>query len=83
MPKSILDAKRYDIEEKDWLILTSRRGSIKIRAKITERSQEGTVFVPYHFAEAPVNLLTLNSLDRLSRSPEYKVCSIKVEALPN
>jgi formate dehydrogenase alpha subunit len=77
------DAKRYDIEEKDWLILTSRRGSIKIRAKITERSQEGTVFVPYHFAEAPVNLLTLNSLDRLSRSPEYKVCSIKVEALPN
>ena len=73
------DADKLGIEEKTWLKITSRRGTIKIRTTITERSQQGTVFIPYHFAEAPVNLLTINSLDRLSRSPEYKVCAIKVE----
>jgi formate dehydrogenase alpha subunit len=73
------DGKILGIKDKTWIRLTSRRGSIKIRAKITERSQEGTVFVPYHFAEAPINMLTLNSLDRLSRSPEYKVCAVKIE----
>jgi len=73
------DAKRMAISDKDWLKLTSRRGEVKIRAKLTSRSQEGTIFVPYHFVEAPINMLTLNNLDRLSRSPEYKVCAIKVE----
>lgn len=75
------DAKRMAIEDKTWLKLTSRRGEVRIRAKITSRSQVGTIFVPYHFAEAPINMLTLNNLDRLSRSPEYKVCSIKVEII--
>jgi hypothetical protein len=28
-----------------------------------------------------VNLLTLDALDRLSRSPEYKLCAIKVDVL--
>jgi predicted molibdopterin-dependent oxidoreductase YjgC len=76
-----VDAERLGIEEKAWLNITSRRGTIKVKATITERSQEGTIFIPYHFAEVPVNLLTLNNLDRLSRSPQYKLCAIKVEVL--
>jgi formate dehydrogenase major subunit len=77
------DAERLDIGEKDWIRITSKRGSIKVRITITDRSQPGTVFLPYHFAEAPVNQLTLNHLDRLSRSPQYKLCAVKVEPLPN
>ncbi len=73
------DAEKLNLEDGDWLRLTSRRGTVNIRAKVTGRSQPGTVFVPYHFAEAPINLLTFNNLDRLSRSPEYKVCAVKVE----
>lgn len=76
-----LDAEKLSLKDKTWVKLTSRRGSVKIRTKITERSQEGTIFVPYHFAEAPINQLTLNSLDRLSRSPEYKVCAIQIETI--
>jgi formate dehydrogenase major subunit len=76
-----LDAERLGIRERSLLKLTSRRGSIEVKATITDRSQVGTVFIPYHFAEVPVNQLTLNNLDRLSRSPQYKICSIKVEVL--
>jgi len=73
------DAEALGIAEKSWIKVSSRRGTIKVRATITERSQEGTIFIPYHFAEVPVNQLTLDSLDRLSKSPEYKCCAIKVE----
>ncbi len=74
-----LDAQRLGIEEGAWIRMVSRRGSVKVRATLTDRSQVGTIFIPYHFAEAPVNQLTLNSLDRLSRSPQYKICAIRVE----
>ncbi len=75
------DAEALGIEEKSWIKVSSRRGAIKVRATITTRSQEGTIFIPYHFAEVPVNQLTLDSLDRLSKSPEYKCCAIKVEPI--
>jgi predicted molibdopterin-dependent oxidoreductase YjgC len=75
------DADRLGIRERSLLKISSRRGTIEVRATITDRSQLGTVFIPYHFAEVPVNNLTLNNLDRLSRSPQYKICAIKVEVL--
>ena len=76
-----VDAKRLGIEEKALIRITSRRGTIRVKATITERSQEGTIFIPYHFAEVPVNNLTLNNLDRLSKSPQYKLCAVKVDIL--
>jgi predicted molibdopterin-dependent oxidoreductase YjgC len=75
------DAERLGIREKSRIRITSRRGSFEIRATITDRSQEGTIFASYNFAEVPVNNVTLDELDRLSRTPEYKLCAVKVEVL--
>ncbi|MCG2743744.1 MAG: hypothetical protein L6271_07425 [Desulfobacteraceae bacterium] len=72
-----VDAARLGIADLDTIEVSSRRGSVQLRAKISDRSQVGTIAIPYHFAEVPVNNLTLNSLDRLSRSPQYKICAIK------
>ncbi len=76
-----VDAAHYRITEGDWVRMTSRRGSVQMRATITDRSQKGTIFTTYNHTEALVNFLTLDALDRLSRSPEYKLCAIKVEVL--
>ena len=73
------DARRLGVNDGDMVRLSSRRGSVEIRAMVTERTQEGTVSAPYNFIETPVNYLTLDALDRLSRTPEYKLCAIKVE----
>lgn len=75
------DAEKFGITDGSWVRLTSRRGSVEMRAKITDRSQEGTIFATYNHLETLVNLLTLDALDRLSRTPEYKLCAIKVEVL--
>jgi formate dehydrogenase major subunit len=76
-----VDAERLGIEEKSRVRLTSRRGSVEMRATITDRSQQGTIFCTYNHLATLVNLLTLDALDRLSRTPEYKLCAIKVEVL--
>jgi predicted molibdopterin-dependent oxidoreductase YjgC len=72
------DAARLGIVDLDEIEISSRRGTVQLRAKLTDRSQIGTIAIPYHFAEVPINNLTLNHLDRLSRSPQYKICAIKV-----
>jgi len=77
------DAERMGISEKSLVRISSRRGSVTMRATITERSQEGTVFTVYNFQETPVNYLTLDALDRLSKTPEYKLCAVKVALVQN
>ncbi|MBU4186349.1 MAG: hypothetical protein KKC23_09175 [Proteobacteria bacterium] len=39
---------------------------------------EGTVFIPFHFGEMAVNLLTNDALDPVARIPEFKVCAVSV-----
>jgi formate dehydrogenase alpha subunit len=75
------DANRFAVDDGDTVRLSSRRGSVDMKVTITDRSQEGTVFTTYNHSHTPVNLLTLDALDRLSRTPEYKLCAIKVEKL--
>jgi formate dehydrogenase alpha subunit len=73
------DAKELDIKEKEEIIISSRRGSIKIKALITEKVARKTVFIPFHFREACANILTIDALDPLAKIPEYKVCAVKLE----
>jgi formate dehydrogenase alpha subunit len=73
------DAARYGIEEGDYIRVISRRGRIEARAHITDRAVEGTIFVPFHYAEAAVNRLTHGHLDPVAKIPGYKVCAVRLE----
>jgi len=73
------DAERLGIGEDDLLKISSRRGSIKVKAWVTERPAAGVVFVPFHFFEVQVNRLTNAALDPVAKIPEYKVCAVAVE----
>jgi len=73
------DAARLGVKDDDLLAITSRRGSIKVKAWLSDRPASGVVFVPFHFHEVAVNRLTIAALDPVAKIPEYKVCAIKVE----
>jgi len=75
------DAREIDIAAGDWIRVRSRRGKIQVKALITERSPRGLVFIPFHFAEAAANELTLDARDPLAKIPDYKVCAIALEPL--
>jgi anaerobic selenocysteine-containing dehydrogenase len=59
--------------------VSTRRGAIETRAWVVERVAEGSLYIPFHFAEAAANRLTNDALDPISRIPEYKVCAAKLE----
>jgi predicted molibdopterin-dependent oxidoreductase YjgC len=75
------DAGRCGIPDGARVRLRSRRGVITARALVTARITPGTVFVPFHFAEAAANELTHAALDPIARIPEYKVCAVALEPL--
>ena len=72
------DARRLAIEDGADVVVESRRGRITIAANVTTRVREGTVFVPFHFAEAAANRLTNAALDAEAKIPEFKVCACRV-----
>jgi predicted molibdopterin-dependent oxidoreductase YjgC len=74
------DAARFGISEGQMIKITSRRGTLKAKTQITQKSPQGTIFMNFHFAESPVNLLTNPVLDPTGMIPEYKVCAVKLEA---
>jgi formate dehydrogenase alpha subunit len=72
------DAKKLGIKNNEIVELTSRRGSIKLKAEITKRVPQNVVFSTFHFHEAPVNMLTNSAYDPIAKIPEYKGCAVKV-----
>jgi len=73
------DANRLGIDSGDWVKVSSRRGKIKVRAKVTERSQKGIVFLTFHYDKALTNILTSEHRDPITGTPEYKFCAVKIE----
>ncbi|MEW5919401.1 MAG: formate dehydrogenase subunit alpha [Bacillota bacterium] len=72
------DASKYQIETGDRVKVASRRGDITVTANVTPDILPGVVFIPWHFAEQPVNKLTNDALDPVAKTPETKVCAVKI-----
>ena len=74
------DAAMLGIADGMPVRVTSRRGAIVLRAAVTEKTTPGVVFIPFHFAEAAANLLTIDALDPQAKIPEFKACAVSVFA---
>jgi predicted molibdopterin-dependent oxidoreductase YjgC len=72
------DAARLGIRNRDMVEISSRRGTLTIRAEVTGRVPRRVVFSTFHFHEAPINLLTNPAHDPVSGIPEYKGCAVKI-----
>jgi formate dehydrogenase alpha subunit len=73
------DADQYQIKEGDVVKVVSKRGEIEAKAEISEQAFKGTIFIPFHYADAAANNLTHAALDPISKIPEYKVCAVRLE----
>ncbi len=73
------DASALGIADGEMVKVTSRRGEITAKAKVTEASPAGVVSMDFHFAESPINQLTSPALDPVAKIPELKVCAVRVE----
>jgi len=73
------DASNYNISDGEVISISTRRGSLRIKAKVTDKPKPNVVFMPFHFVEAAANKLTIDALDPTCKIPEYKVCACKIE----
>ena len=72
------DAALAGVRDQQMVEVASRRGAIILRAKVSEKTSAGVVFIPFHFAEAAANLLTIDALDPQAKIPEFKACAVKI-----
>jgi predicted molibdopterin-dependent oxidoreductase YjgC len=75
------DAARYGIQDGDWLKVYSRRGYVKVRAKVTDICPSGVCSMTFHFHESPTNEITNPALDPVAKIPETKVTAVRVEVI--
>ncbi|MGB5100700.1 MAG: formate dehydrogenase subunit alpha [Methanothrix sp.] len=75
------DAITLSIEDGELIEVASRRGKVRAKAKTTEKSPAGVVFMTFHFSETPTNVLTNPALDPVAKIPEFKVCAVKVSKI--
>jgi len=88
LPEEVLevhpdDVRAWGVSDGDWVTMSSRRGSVKIRVQSNRRSPRGTVFSSFSFNNVPVNILTGSGYDPVTETAELKVCPVRIEPVPS
>ena len=76
------DAQELKIDELALIKVESRRGSVEVKAKISDKSPVGAVFMSFAFPETTrTNNLTSDAVDFITETPEYKACAVKLSLI--
>ncbi len=76
---SARDLERMGLSSGDVIRVSTRRGSIVLKARIDGAIPPGLIFIPFAYAEAAANVLTNPQLDPFGKIPEFKFCAAKAE----
>ena len=80
------DAERLGVSPAGLVRLANTRGSVTLRALVTDRQREGSVFAPIHWtdqfaSDGRVDALVAPVLDPVSGQPESKGAYVEMKAL--
>jgi hypothetical protein len=56
-------------------------GEIEVKVRVTDDVLPGHTFMPFHYADAPVNKLTIPHLDPIGKTPGLKITPVKIDPL--
>jgi ferredoxin-nitrate reductase len=78
------DAERLRIADGAAVQVTSRRGTIRLTARLRDAQRPGVVFVPFHWGDLwsegnAANYLTISAIGRIAKQPELKYCAVNIE----
>ncbi len=74
------DAEIVGLGDEQNVTIKSRRGSVRTKVRLSRDVPPGTIFLAFHWREAPANMLTQDfALDPVAKIPEYKICAVKLE----
>ncbi|KAA8482869.1 ferredoxin-nitrate reductase [Arcticibacter tournemirensis] len=79
-----LDAQDIGLVEGDIAVITSRRGEVQVKAKLSVEIKPGVVFLPMHWGKIlgndlnRANNVTNDAVDPVSKEPDFKYCAVRV-----
>jgi anaerobic selenocysteine-containing dehydrogenase len=76
---SVRDARRVGLVDGEWAELSSQRGSLRARVRVTSVVPTGCLFVAMH--DPAINRLTHASFDPHSHQPSYKHCAVSIRKI--
>ncbi|WEM41493.1 nitrate reductase [Photobacterium sp. DA100] len=84
---SAQDAEQFSIEQGKLVKVSSARGSVLLRARISPECRPGQMFAPFHWSDCTTSMGKVNALlagqrDPLSGQPEFKATPVSVEPSP-
>jgi len=72
------DAEAHGVRDGHWVSLSSRKGEITLRAKLSDRMAPGVVYTTFHHPDTGANVVTTENADWATSCPEYKVTAVNV-----
>ena len=76
------DADQLELSDGEIVTIASRRGSVEVPIKITDKSPHGTIFMSFAFPElTQTNRLTSDAYDFITETPEFKACAVRIDKL--
>jgi formate dehydrogenase major subunit len=76
---SIADAQEKGIADGEMIVVESRRGKVTVPARVTDEMPKGMVWMTFHYREGNCNWLTNNVGDKVTKTPEFKACAVRIE----
>lgn len=76
-----LDAEKRGLKNDDRVKIYNNRGMLETNIRKSDGVAEGELFMPFHFHESQVNILTRGELDPYSKIPSFKYSACQVEKL--
>jgi len=73
------DVKKHGFFDGQRVKVLNARGEVETFIRESESVAEGELFMPFHYRESLVNILTRGHLDPYSKIPPYKYSACKVE----
>ena len=75
------DARKLNILQGELIRVSSRRGKVDVKARITQEVPGGMVWMAFHFRDTCANWLTNPAFDPVTLTAEYKACAVRLEKL--
>jgi ferredoxin-nitrate reductase len=79
-----IDAYKASIANGDIVVVTSKNGNVRVKAKVSDSIREGVLFLPMHWGKQlendlnRTNNLTNTLIDPISKEPDFKYTTVSV-----
>jgi ferredoxin-nitrate reductase len=79
-----IDAYKSNLKDGDIVVVTSKNGTVRVKAKVSDLIKEGVLFLPMHWGKQlendlnRANNLTNTLIDPISKEPDFKYTTVSV-----